>query len=61
LLFQPLELTRRIPMEAECGIFDRDQGWFEGMGVEYTVSPIEEGCMMHKKGACFREFEFRYG
>jgi len=45
----------------ECGIFGRVQGWVEGMGVEYTVGPKEEGCMMHKKGACFREFEIPFG
>ena len=44
----------------QCGIFDRVQGWFEGMGVEYMVTPIEEGCMMHKQGVCFREFELRF-
>jgi hypothetical protein len=45
----------------ECGIFERVQGWFEGMGVEYTVSPKVEGCMMHQKGVCFREFDFHFG
>jgi hypothetical protein len=45
----------------QCGIFDRVQGWLEGMGIQYTVSPDVEGCMMHQRGVCFREFEFRFG
>jgi len=42
----------------ECGIFDRIQGWFEGMGISYTVFPEVTGCMKIKQGRCYREYRF---
>jgi hypothetical protein len=42
----------------QCGIFERIYGWFDGMGMKYTVSPQVEGCMMHTEGRCFREIMF---
>jgi hypothetical protein len=42
----------------QCGIFERIYGWFDGMGIEYTVSPQVEGCMMQTEGRCFREIMF---
>ncbi|MBI4729084.1 MAG: hypothetical protein HY775_06225 [Acidobacteria bacterium] len=39
-----------------CGIFDRVEGWFEGLGIAYQVSPQVEGCMMRAEGRCFREY-----
>ena len=44
----------------ECGIFERIYGWFDGMGIEYSVSPHVKGCMMHTDGKCFREFTFSF-
>jgi hypothetical protein len=41
-----------------CGIFERIYGWFDGIGLEYSVSPQVEGCMMHSDGRCFREIKF---
>jgi hypothetical protein len=43
-----------------CGIFERIYGWFEGMGMKYSVSPQVEGCMMHTDGKCFREITFTF-
>jgi hypothetical protein len=43
----------------QCGIFERIYGWFDGIGLEYSVSPEVEGCMMHSDGRCFREITFR--
>jgi len=42
----------------QCGIFERIYGWFDGIGVKYSVSPQVEGCMMHAEGRCFREINF---
>ncbi len=44
--------------EYQCGIFERIYGWFDGIGIKYTVSPHVEGCMMHTEGRCFREIAF---
>jgi len=46
--------------EYQCGIFERIYGWFDGMGIKYSVSPQVEGCMMHTDGRCFREFAFNF-
>jgi hypothetical protein len=43
----------------QCGIFERIYGWFDGIGLEYSVSPEVEGCMMHSDGRCLREIMFR--
>jgi hypothetical protein len=42
----------------ECGIFERPEGWFDALGLTYTVTPQIKGCMMHEQGHCFREFVF---
>lgn len=44
----------------QCGIFERVKGWFDGLGLEYTMMPEISGCMMHTEGQCFREFRFRF-
>ena len=44
----------------QCAIFERIYGWFDGMGIKYSVSPQVEGCMMHTDGKCFREFTFNF-
>ena len=44
----------------QCGIFERIYGWYDGMGIKYSVSPQVEGCMMHTVGKCFREFTFNF-
>ena len=44
----------------QCGIFERIYGWFDGMGIKYSVSPQVEGCMMHTDGKCFREFTLNF-
>jgi hypothetical protein len=40
-----------------CGILERVKGWFEGMGVEYEMTPEIFGCLMRNNGKC--EVEFR--
>lgn len=45
----------------QCGIFERFEGWFQGLSLEYTIYPQVEGCMMHMDGICFRDFRFSFG
>jgi hypothetical protein len=44
----------------QCGIMERVCGWFDGVGIKYSVSPPMEGCMMHTDGKCFRDFTFNF-
>jgi Family of unknown function (DUF6125) len=39
----------------QCGIMERIYGWLDGLGVNYSVSPQVDGCMMHTDGRCFRD------
>jgi hypothetical protein len=45
----------------QCGIFDRTETWYRGLGLDFTVTPKVTGCMMHKEGKCFRRYEFDFG
>lgn len=44
----------------QCGIVERVYGWFDGLGVKYSVSPQVDGCMMHTDGKCFRDISFTF-
>ena len=44
----------------QCGIFERFKGWFDGLGIKYSVAPQIAGCMMHTNGKCFRDFELKF-
>jgi hypothetical protein len=44
----------------QCGIFERIYGWFDGLGLKYSVSPQVDGCMMHTDGKCFRDISFTF-
>jgi len=44
----------------QCGIMERVCGWFDGLGIKYSVSPPMAGCMMHTDGKCFRNFTFNF-
>ena len=44
----------------QCGIFSRMEGWFDGLGIKYSVTPQVEGCMMHTDGECFRDCSFYF-
>lgn len=56
------EGTKRLGVidEYQCGIFDRIYGWFDALGLEYSVSPRVVGCMMNTDGKCFRVIRFRF-
>jgi hypothetical protein len=43
-----------------CGIMDRVEGWFDGLGIAYTVTPKVDGCMMHTEGRCYRDYQFEF-
>ncbi len=42
----------------QCGIFERVDGWFDSLGIPFTVSPEITGCLMHETGKCEREYRF---
>jgi len=42
----------------DCGIFVRMAGWFDGLEIQYEVSPPIQGCMLHAEGNCHRDFKF---
>jgi len=44
----------------ECGIFERIEGWFDGLEIPYTVEPKVIGCMMHTDGICYRDYRFNF-
>jgi hypothetical protein len=41
----------------QCGIFDRIDAWFEGLGLKFEASPQFEGCLMHQNGRCYRDYK----
>ncbi|MFX1340920.1 MAG: DUF6125 family protein [Promethearchaeota archaeon] len=46
--------------EYKCGIYDRIDGWFEGLGLKFSISPKIEGCLMHKGQRCIRKYVFKF-
>ena len=42
----------------QCGIVKRVEGWLEGLGVKYDMTPEFTGCLMRQNGEC--EIEFRF-
>ncbi len=42
----------------ECGIFERIEGWFNCLNIDYDVTPQLEGCLMHSNGKCYRNYTF---
>jgi len=45
----------------ECGIFNRVEAWFDGLGIEYTVTPSILGCMKQAGEDCYRDYTLRFG
>jgi uncharacterized protein DUF6125 len=43
----------------ECGIYERIFGWFDGLGIEYSVTPQVRGCMKLTAGECYRDITFQ--
>jgi hypothetical protein len=40
----------------ECGVVYRVECWIASLGVQYTIDPPVEKCMMHAKGICAGDF-----
>lgn len=46
--------------EYNCGIYDRIEAWFEGLGIKFDVSPQIDGCLMNEGKKCIRIFKFYF-
>jgi len=44
----------------KCAIFDRIEGWFDSLGIKYSVTPHVDGCMMSTNANCFRDFRLYF-
>lgn len=44
----------------ECGIYDRIEGWFEGINLRFEKDVIFKGCLMHHIGECVRNYTFNF-
>lgn len=44
----------------ECGIFERIEGWFDAMGLEYTRSPDLSRCMKFRGQDCRVSIKFHF-
>lgn len=44
----------------QCAIFLRPETWFDELGLTFEVSPVQDGCMMHIQGKCFRDYKFEF-
>ena len=42
----------------QCGIFERVEGWFKGLGLKFEVTPQINGCLMFQKKKCIRNYTF---
>jgi hypothetical protein len=46
--------------EYECGIFERIEGWFDAMGLNYTRTPDLGRCLKYKGEECVVTIRFRF-
>jgi hypothetical protein len=46
--------------EYECGIFERIEGWFDGMELEYTRTPDLSRCLKYKGEECIVTIKFNF-
>jgi hypothetical protein len=44
-----------------CGVMYRIACRLDALGVEYSMRPVIEGCLMHEKGACEEELQVFQG
>jgi hypothetical protein len=42
----------------ECGVLYRVACWFDCLGIEYSLAPQIDRCIMHSIGACRGDFRF---
>ena len=43
-----------------CGVMYRIGCWIESLGVEYSITPRIDGCLMHTEGSCSGELRFYF-
>jgi hypothetical protein len=46
--------------EYECGIFERIEGWFDAMGLDYRRTPDLSRCLKHRGEDCVVKIRFRF-
>ena len=46
--------------EYECGIFERIEGWFDAMGLDYTRTPDLSRCLKYEGEECVVTIQFRF-
>ena len=44
----------------QCGVLERIKAWCEELGVEYTMKPELNGCLMFSNGRCSGDFIFSF-
>lgn len=44
----------------KCGVIYRIECWFNLLGIEYTLNPKIENCLMAEKGSCSGDFVFYF-
>lgn len=44
----------------ECGIFERVEGWFDGLGLRYRVEPQTAKCLLLTQDHCHRDYRFEF-
>jgi len=44
----------------QCGIYERIEGWFQGLGLKYRASPQINGCLLYRGKKCTRRYTFKF-
>lgn len=44
----------------ECGIYERIKGWLDAMGLDFTVEPDSDSCMLYHEGRCYKDFIIKF-
>jgi len=44
-----------------CGVMYRIECWLEALGIEYSIDPKIDKCMMHEKSACLGDIKVILG
>jgi Family of unknown function (DUF6125) len=47
--------------EYRCGVMYRIECWLEALGIEYSIDPKIDKCIMHQKGACKGDIRVTFG
>lgn len=44
----------------QCGVIYRIECWLDSLGIEYSVTPQVQDCLMHTSGNCSGDFNFYF-